>query len=67
MHVMTCDMCGVELEQHGLRYTLRISKVPAIRSAGQQPYDLCAICAAKLKMRLGRRETPPKPDGMADE
>ena len=67
MHVMTCDMCGAVLDQHGLRYLVRISKVPAIRSAGKRPYDLCGKCAAKLEMRLGRKGTPPMPDGMTDE
>ena len=53
--VFTCDLCGRALAQHGDRYTVRVSKVPAIRQVGEKPYDLCPQCAARLKMQLGRR------------
>lgn len=54
---MCCDMCGRTLEHHGSRYTLSMSKLPAIRSLGSKDtFDLCPQCAARLKVKLGRRD-----------
>lgn len=54
--VFTCDSCGRPLSQHGDRYTVRVSRVPAFRQLGERPYDLCPQCAARLKVQLGRRD-----------
>lgn len=51
-----CDMCGRALPQHGDRYTVKVEKVPAFRMIGHGPYDLCPECAARLKVKLGRRD-----------
>ena len=51
-----CDLCGRALEQHGDRYTVRLSKVPALRQVGERPYDLCPQCAGRLRSQLGRHD-----------
>ena len=56
VELFRCDMCGRALPQHGDRYTLRVEKVPAFRMTGRKPYDLCPECAARLKVKLGRRD-----------
>lgn len=53
--VFRCDMCGRALPQHGDRYVMKLDKVPAFR-VGRKPFDLCPECAARLKVKLGRRE-----------
>lgn len=54
MQVMRCDCCGKKLEPHGLRYVLRIGRVPVSR--GEAPFDLCDECAEKIRaMMRGRK------------
>lgn len=51
---MTCDCCGKKLEPHGLRYTMRLGRVPISRSAGEAPFDLCDECANKIRSMMKR-------------
>ena len=53
----TCDSCGAVLERHGKRYTVAISRVPALRDASRCVFDLCPTCATEMKVRLGHRYT----------
>lgn len=54
--VTTCDNCGRPIER-GKSHRLSLSPVPKVRTAGRKSsWDLCPLCAARLKMQMGRRE-----------
>ena len=54
---ITCDVCGRSLPQHGDRYVVHLTKMPVRRLAGKgRSYDLCPQCAARFKVKVGRRE-----------
>ena len=64
--VTVCDNCGRPV-QKGKGYQLSISPVPRVRTAGRKSsWDLCPLCAARLKMQMGRREYADELDGDAD-
>ena len=54
---ITCDVCGRSLPQHGDRYVVHLTKMPVMRLAGKgRSYDLCPQCAARFKVKVGRRD-----------
>lgn len=55
-HRITCDLCGKPLRHHDRRYVVKLSEMPVLRLVRNDvTYDLCQTCAARLKVRLGRR------------
>lgn len=52
MKKFTCDMCGIELEQHGRRYVVHVDAIPRSYSSWYKNYDLCGDCKEKLDIVL---------------
>ena len=52
MTSMRCDFCCKELERHGERFIVTISRVPAQRGTDGVRFDLCAACAEFLRDTL---------------
>lgn len=49
-----CDVCGAAIDRHGKRFTLTLSRVPAVRATDGARWDLCPECAARLKIIMER-------------